>query len=106
MATMISFPQTSEFAIRRTETRPHRLAISGVVDLMTSVRFEEALQQELEEHGEAIVDLSAVTYIDSCGIKVVVAAMKQADRNGWSLWIDREMPDPVREVFACAGLEP
>ena len=85
---------------------PPQLVVSGPLDVTTTDELQRVLHRELAARGQLLLDLSAVTSMNSCGIRVIVWAIKLARRNGWSFGIRDEMPEHVREVFQTAGLEP
>ena len=56
--------------------------------------------------GEAVVlDLSALTFIDSSGLNVIVTAYKRAQRDDWELTIDPNLSRPVQRVVQLMGLD-
>jgi len=58
----------------------HVLIVSGDVDLETSPELWAQLRQELRR-GPVVVDLSAVSYIDSSGVAVLIQGLKLAQKN-------------------------
>jgi anti-anti-sigma factor len=48
------------------------VALSGEIDLTTAESVQQQLEQAIAGHGEVTVDLRAVTYIDSRGIRLLV----------------------------------
>jgi anti-sigma B factor antagonist len=64
--------------------------VAGELDLVTSLQLDECLKNL---NGVPItVDLSAVTFMDSCGMAAISAAMKHADQHG--------------STFALRGVQP
>ncbi len=56
------------------------LSVSGVLDMTTAPRLEEAIAAALSKRPTAvIVDLTAVDFLASAGMSVLVAARKTAD---------------------------
>jgi anti-sigma B factor antagonist len=58
----------------------------------------------LRHHGHAVVlDLAAVTFMDSTGLTTLMDARRQADDNGWSFAVRHPSPAVLR-VFELAGV--
>jgi anti-anti-sigma factor len=60
------------------------LRIVGDVDHSTSAAFDEAVQRSLAVNGRRLLlDLSACPYLDSGGLGVILAALKEVRGRGW-----------------------
>jgi anti-anti-sigma factor len=58
--------------------------IVGDVDHSTSAAFDEAVQRSLAVNGHRLLlDLSACPYLDSGGLGVILAALKEVRGRGW-----------------------
>jgi anti-sigma B factor antagonist len=55
-------------------------------------------------HHAVVLDLAAVTFIDSTGLSALMDARAESDRNGWEFSVSRPSP-AVRRVVELAGLE-
>ena len=86
--------------------RELRMVVCGELVFETAREFEAALVAELSERGRVLLDFSELTFMDSSGIRVLVSAMKLAQRCGWELGIRDEMPEHVRSVLRTTGVEP
>jgi anti-anti-sigma factor len=82
-----------------------RVRVLGELDLSTSPELGETLLRELGEGRSVVVDLSAVTFIDSTGLNTLVAALRSCDTNGGSLMLSPELPAQVTRVFEITGLD-
>jgi anti-sigma B factor antagonist len=51
-----------------------------------------------------VLDLAAVTFIDSTGLSALMDARAESNRNGWSFSVQRPSPAVLR-VVELAGLE-
>ena len=51
-----------------------------------------------------VLDLAAVTFIDSTGLSALMDARSESDRNGWEFSV-RHPSAAVRRVVELAGLE-
>jgi anti-sigma B factor antagonist len=62
------------------------IRVGGDVDIDTAPSLRYAVRELLQEGThDLVVDLSAVDFIDSTGLGVLVGALKDAQRNGGSL---------------------
>ena len=78
-----------------------RLArVSGEVDLETAPELSRRLRQVVREGRDLVVDLSAVGYIDSSGIAVLVQVLKAAQQAGRRLVLQ----NPSKRVVAVMQL--
>ena len=79
---------------------------AGRIDSNTSADLERSIFQRLDA-GEArlVVDLAAVEYISSAGLRILLKAANAARNKGGSLVLCAMGPS-VREVFGLAGLVP
>ena len=77
----------------------------GELDVSTVPRLQSAIDSALESHGSrpVEVDLGGVTFIDSSGLGVLVAGLKQAQELGGTLVVRGLQPAP-RKVFEITGL--
>lgn len=64
------------------------VAASGQVDLATAPKLATALAQaHREQVNEIVVDLSAVDFLDSAGVSVLVHAARDAAQAGGALYL-------------------
>jgi anti-anti-sigma factor len=79
------------------------VAPSGRVDSVSSAELEAALLRHLEaDEKQLVVDLGAVEYISSAGLRVLLMLAKKLQGGGGRLVLCA-MPDSVRLVFELAG---
>jgi anti-anti-sigma factor len=80
------------------------VAPAGRIDSNTAARLEQAVFQRLEAgQTRLVVDLSAVEYISSAGLRVLLKAANTARSRGGVVVLCTMGPS-VREVFDLAGL--
>jgi anti-anti-sigma factor len=72
------------------------------LDLATAPALEEALRQELGAGNQVVLDLAAVTFIDSTGLHTIVTALQHSGENGLS--VSPVLPYQVRRVLEITGL--
>lgn len=76
-----------------------RLLLSGDLDIATFEKLTRALGEvEAREPGLIVLDLSNLDFIDSSGLRAIVAADAGARRDGHRVVVV-EGPDAVRRVF-------
>ena len=94
----------TETTITRTDAAA-TVALSGEFEMAATFTVEPALEQVLETPGlEAVtLDLSAVTFIDSVGLGVIMWLSHECEARGIAL---RIVPGPrqVQRVFEVSGL--
>jgi anti-sigma B factor antagonist len=80
------------------------LAVRGEVDLSSAGRFAlELASLVADEGGTARVDLSAVTFIDSSGVRELLAANRQAEATGTQLLLANPSA-ACRRVLEISGV--
>jgi anti-sigma B factor antagonist/serine/threonine-protein kinase RsbW len=78
---------------------------NGRLDATTGHLLEDALSKQLDaSHTRLVVDMSAVTYISSGGLKVLVSAWRAAQKLGGNVVLVALTPR-VRKVFEISGFD-
>jgi anti-anti-sigma factor len=82
-----------------------RVAVSGELDLSSALVFEEELRRiETETKPPLIVlDLSALKFMDSTGLRLILSAHSRAINHGRKLAIV-EGGDAIRRIFRLTGV--
>ena len=81
------------------------LRADGRVDGTNASEFQVAMKSEIVETDRVVVlDLSALTYISSAGLRVVLLIAKDLQRQGAKL-AACSLTDPVKEVFVISGFD-
>ncbi|MEN8108571.1 MAG: STAS domain-containing protein [Pseudomonadota bacterium] len=80
------------------------IALKGEVDLESSPMARELLLGNVEGRDMVLVDLSAVTYIDSSGVASLVEALQASKKNG-SQFALAATSEPARRVLELARLD-
>ena len=79
--------------------------LSGELDLSTAPQVEQALEEAEEKQPELLVlDLQRLAFMDSTGLRVVLAADGRARRDGRRLEVVQGPPQ-VHRVFRIALLD-
>jgi anti-anti-sigma factor len=105
MAQMATPPE--EFAIAE-EDRDGRawLTLRGELDLATAPDLEHLVTERVDTGREVVVDLRGLEFMDSSGIRVLVAAHTRAGRNGTRLFVVRpQTGSAVAKIVEVSGLE-
>jgi anti-anti-sigma factor len=88
-------PQPPEFSVTTERLGERALVVAaGEVDLHTVGDLEAAVRAELEQR-PVVLDLSAVSFMDSSGVRLLDALM----RDGAFLTIRRTLQPAVRQVL-------
>jgi anti-sigma B factor antagonist len=81
------------------------LPLEGEIDLHVSPRIAAALAAMIEQKPpRLVVDLSAVTYIDSSGLAVLIEGMQNVEAYGGK-FILAGLRENVRPIFEIARLD-
>ena len=77
------------------------LAVEGRLDTITAPELEAALGKELDGVEELIFDFSALEYISSAGLRVLLSAQKQM--NGQGTMKVTGVGEVIMEIFEVTG---
>ncbi len=80
-----------------------KLALQGELDMGTAPELEARLAALSEARSPAKLDLSGLTFVDSTGLRVLLGAVRDADRDGWKLEVGRELSPQVRRLVELTG---
>ncbi|MFZ1220692.1 MAG: STAS domain-containing protein [Chthoniobacterales bacterium] len=84
---------------------PNVLPLEGEIDLHVSPRVAAALGAMIEQKPERlVVDLSAVSYIDSSGLAVLIEGMQNVEAYGGK-FVLAGLQEKVRPIFEMARLD-
>ena len=81
------------------------IAVSGELDLATVERLHTAVHAALAE-GDVALDLSAVSFMDSAGVRTLNTALHEAARHGRQLTVRSRMQPIVSQVLELTGMMP
>lgn len=105
---MMAVTDTPSLSIRLRPQSGDELAVvvSGTLGMDTAPQLEAALRAELARHSRVLLDISGLSFMDSCGLRVIVSSLRLAERQGWSFRLRDEMPDDVRRLLHVTGIGP
>lgn len=88
----------------RVENRSVIVAIEGELDIATADDLREHVQQAMDEHGPwLILDLSALDFMDSSGLNVIISTYRSVRETGGSLSL-AALNERVTKVVRLVGL--
>jgi anti-anti-sigma factor len=97
-------PPPPEFMVAEdVEAGVHVLRPTGELDIDTVRKLETALLEGRSAGDRVLLDLGALEFIDSTGLRTIVRAAEAAQRGRWELRLRHGGP-AVRRVFEFAGL--
>jgi anti-sigma B factor antagonist len=77
------------------------VALKGELDLATVGAVERRLAELRDEGRATVLDLDGLTFMDSTGIRLLLAACEDATRDSWSFAVTRGS-ERVRQVLRAA----
>jgi anti-sigma B factor antagonist len=82
------------------------VVIRGELDIATAPDLEAALTERLDAGQDVVVDLRELAFMDSTGLRALVAAPARVEGRGPSFVIVRPRPGaPIEKILAIAGVE-
>lgn len=86
-------------------TGPHiLLSLTGALDLAGVQKIEKEFLSEATRQKSLIVDISAVSFLASFGMRLLVSAHKSLNRDGKKLILLKPQPT-VEKVLLSAGMD-
>ena len=79
------------------------IAVAGELDIATSPSLAEELSALQSDCRVVVLDLRQITFIDSSGVQLTLAAHKRASETGTRFVVLRGAP-PVDQLFTLTGL--
>ena len=79
------------------------VAVAGELDLATSAAFEATLLEQLAA-GPVRLDMQGLSFMDSTGIRILDAILRDLPMIGSTLLIDPNLQPAVRQVIALTGM--
>jgi anti-anti-sigma factor len=102
---MATPPEEFSISVAEVDGRA-QLTLRGELDLATAPELEQLLEERIDASEDVVVDLRGLEFMDSSGIRVLVAAHARAGRAGTRVFIVRPGPDSaVAKIVEVAGLD-
>ena len=80
------------------------LAVEGRIDTITSQELDKEITEELGNFDSLIIDFTALEYISSAGLRVLIATQKKLKADNIP-FIIRNVNDTVGEIFRMSGFD-
>ena len=77
------------------------VALEGRLDTTTAPQLEAELKQNLDGVAALTLDMQALDYLSSAGLRVLLTAQKQMNRQG--SMVVRHVNETIMEVFEVTG---
>ena len=78
------------------------LALEGKLDAVTAPKFEAEITEQLDKNTELDIDLSAVEYISSAGLRALLYLQQTLEEKNGTLTV-RNVPEVIMHVFEVTG---
>jgi stage II sporulation protein AA (anti-sigma F factor antagonist) len=79
------------------------IRVHGELDIATAPKLASALLRRRQPSERLVLDLAALHFMDSTGLRVLLRARLAADEGGWELYL-RNVPPPIARLFSLAGV--
>jgi anti-anti-sigma factor len=88
----------------RNESDRTVLGLHGELDLLGAPMLQEQIDKvELGSPGIVVLDLQDLQFVDSAGLRVILATNERSRQQGWELALTRGT-EQVQRLFAIAGV--
>ena len=88
---------------RSTRAGRTAVAVTGEIDLATADAMGDAVREHLRA-GPVLLDLSQVGFMDSSGVRVLDALLREVDAEGWDLLLVPTLTEAVAQVLELTGV--
>lgn len=92
--------------LERMENGWVRVRVQGELALDSSSALENAVEKELRSNSHVLLDLSAIDFIDSAGLRAMTALVRIAKASGRKLRLSADLPAHARRLMEIVGLLP
>lgn len=84
-----------------TEGNKLTIELAGRLDTTTAPKLETELKQNISGVNELVLDLAALEYLSSAGLRVLLSAQKVMNRQG--NMVVRNVNEIIMEIFEVTG---
>ena len=77
------------------------VSLSGKLDTTTAPQLEEPLKESFEGVTKLVLDFSALEYLSSAGLRVILAAQKVMNKQGEM--VIQHVNETIAEIFEVTG---
>ena len=79
------------------------VTFAGELDLATAEVFARTVREQLVK-GPVLLDLGALSFMDSSGVTALDRLLRDAESNGWTLTLTPDLRPTVRRVLEVTGM--
>jgi anti-sigma B factor antagonist len=79
------------------------VAVRGEIDLATATAFAATVRGELAA-GPVVLDVAALSFMDSSGVQALDGILRDAAREGWVLRVEGPLHPAVEQVLRMTGM--
>jgi len=98
-------PEDFSISAEDRDGRVH-ISLGGELDIATAPELERLVNERIDAGQEVVVDLRGLEFMDSSGIRVLVAAHARAGRAGTRVFVVRPAPNSaVAKIVEVSGLD-
>lgn len=83
------------------ESNKLTISVEGRLDTVTAPELDEVIKNSLEGITELIFDFDKLEYISSAGLRVILSAQKQMNKQGSMKVVNSG--DEIKEIFDVTG---
>jgi anti-anti-sigma factor len=98
-------PQPFSIDVLPSEGLVVRVRVTGAIDIRTAPELGRVLARALEPGIHLRLDLSAVWFLDSTGVRAIANAAHKAHCTGGTFTIDSPLPQQARRIMEITGLQ-
>jgi anti-sigma B factor antagonist len=97
----------SKFEIKERGDRQNvTLSVSGELDMRTSAELSERLAKRLADGAESVMlDLHALAFMDSCGLRLLIELYDRSRQDGWRLTLICPEHEAAALVLRATGAD-
>lgn len=86
---------------KKKENAKLELALEGRLDTTTAPQLDETINGEIDGVNELVFDFSALEYVSSAGLRVLLSAQKKMNKQG--SMVIRNVSEEINEIFNVTG---
>jgi anti-anti-sigma factor len=102
---MATPPEDFSISTAEDDGRVH-VTVRGELDLATAPEFEQIVMERIDAGQDVVIDLRELDFMDSSGVRVLVAAHARAGRSGARLIVVRPGEGSVvGKIIEVSGLD-
>ena len=102
---MATAPEDFSISAEDRDGRVH-VALAGELDIATAPELEQLVNDRIDAGQEVVIDLRGLQFMDSSGIRVLVAAHARAGRSSTRVFVIRPAPaSAVAKIVEVSGLD-